>query len=389
MLQVITFIHQFFIFQLMKNLLQLNKRNVKIFSNVMTFAIIGSLLMIAGPFTTTNKIAYAKQSDPGSALKLYAANIPIDIPLIKGYVNGKEMYVIATDASDKETADLITNKTGFKVNVAPVLSKTPPGVLSQAYDFKNGINGDGLFGFQSPVLSAKPGDEGYNPLYQLNTVEWVNQENAQELKSVDEILAAEQNGQIKIEKTNVVVNKPAVKWNGGEMMIKEGEINDETSYGKGQVTKIDIENMAATFVAHRGWGPDGSTIYYIVTDATPEMPASMMGVIYTDSDEKLATTPAALELTQFTNGINGTGPMGFQPGIGHAGPTDENYTPMWRINFAEWKDPTQAKLLQTLFDLDEAQTKGLLNISPAMEGKHVVNCPFFDQQTVLKHVSKQ
>ena len=375
----------------MKNLLRPNKRERKIFTNVMAFAIIGSLLLIAGPLLTTtiNKIAYAQQSDPGSELKLAAANIPIDIPLIKGYVNGKEMYVIATDASDKETADLITNKTGFKANVAPVLSQTPTDVLGQAYAFMDGINGDGLFGFQSSVLSAKPGDNGYSPLYQLNKVQWVNQENVQELKSIDEIVAAENNGQLKIEKTNVIVNKPAVKWDGGELMIKEGEINDETTYGEGQVTKIDIENMVVTFVSHRGWGPDGSTIYYIVTDAVPEMPANMMGVVFASSDEKFATTPVAVDLTQFTNGINGTGPMGFQPGIGHAGPTDENYSPMWRINFAEWNDPSQAKLLQTLEDLTDAREKGLLTIAPAMEGKHVVNCPFFDQQTVLKHLSKQ
>lgn len=354
----------------------------------MVFTIIGSLLMISSPLTT-NKVAYA-QSDPGSVLKLAAANIPIDIPLIKEYVNGKEMYVIVTDVSDKETADLITNKTGFKANFAPVLSKTPTDVLAQAYAFKNGIKGDGLVGFQSSVLSAKPGDEGYSPLYQINNVEWVNQDNAQELKSVDEILTAEQNGQLKIEKTNLVVNEPAVKWDGGQLMIKENKVvNDETPYGEGQVTKIDIENMVATFVAHRGWGPDGNTIYYIVTDAVPEMPANMMGIVHAPSDEKLATTPSAVDLTQFTNGINGTGPMGFQPGIGHAGPTDQNYSPMWRINFAEWNDPTQAKLLQTLFDLKDAQTKGLLTIAPAMEGKHVVNCPFFDQQTILKHMSKQ
>ena len=372
----------------MKNLLA-NKKDVKIFSTVLTFVIIGSLLMIAGPLTTIDNIVYAQQTaEPDSVLKLYAANIPIDIPLIKGYVNGKEMYMIATDASDKKTADAITNKTGFKANVAPVLFKTPTDVLAQTYVFKNGIKGDGLFGFQSPVLSAKPGDEGYSPLYQINKVEWVNQENAQELKSVDEIVAAENNGQLKIEKTSAVVNKPAVKWDGGQMMIKEGEINDETSYGGGQVTKIDTENMVVTFVAHRGWDPDGTTIYYIVTDAFPEMPANMMGVVHASSDEKLATTPVAIDLTQFTNGINGTGPMGFQPGIGHAGPDNENYSPMWRINFAEWNDPTQAKLLQTLFDLDDAREKGLLSIAPAMEGKHVVNCPFLDQQTVLKHMSK-
>jgi hypothetical protein len=389
MFQVITFIHQFsFIFLSMKKLLLNNRKDVKIFSTVAVFVIIGSLLMVVADPLITNNIVYA-QSNSGSVLKLAAANIPIDIPLIKEYVNGKEMYVIATDASDKETADTITNKTGFKANVAPVLSKTPIDVLAQAYAFKNGIKGDGLLGFQLSVLSAKPGDEGYSPLYQINKVTWVNPENAQELKSVDEIVAAENNGQLKIEKTNVVVNEPAVKWDGGELMIKEGEINDETTYGEGQVTKIDIENMVVTFVSHRGWGPDGSTIYYIVTDAVPEMPANMMGVVFASSDEKLATTPVAVDLTQFTNGINGTGPMGFQPGIGHAGPTDENYSPMWRINFAEWNDPSQAKLLQTLEDLTDAREKGLLTIAPAMEGKHVVNCPFFDQQTVLKDISKQ
>ena len=58
-------------------------------------------------------------------------------------------------------------------------------------------------------------------------------------------------------------------------------------------------------VAHRGWGPDGKTVYYIATDATPNMPANMMGVPYVQSDEKLVGTPVVVDLFQFTNGING------------------------------------------------------------------------------------
>ena len=115
----------------------------------MSFAIIGSLLMIAGPLLTPNKIAYA-QSEPGSVLKLASGNIPIDIPLLKGYVNGKEMYVIATDASDKETSDLITNKTGFKANVATILLKTPTDVLAQTYVFKNELKEMGYLVFNLP-----------------------------------------------------------------------------------------------------------------------------------------------------------------------------------------------------------------------------------------------
>ena len=50
------------------------------------------------------------------------------------------------------------------------------------------------------------------------------------------------------------------------------------SYSGGQITEINEEEMTVTFVAHRGWGPDGKTIYYIVTDATPSGPAETMGV---------------------------------------------------------------------------------------------------------------
>jgi hypothetical protein len=49
---------------------------------------------------------------------------------------------------------------------------------------------------------------------------------------------------------------------------------------EGQVLNIDTSKMTVTFVAHVGWGPDGKTIYYIVTDATPEMPAILcIGII--------------------------------------------------------------------------------------------------------------
>jgi hypothetical protein len=30
----------------------------------------------------------------------------------------------------------------------------------------------------------------------------------------------------------------------------------------------------------------------------------------------------------------------------------------------------------------------MITITPALDGKHVVNCPFFDQSTVAEHISK-
>ena len=331
----------------------------------------------------------AADGEPGSVLKLSQANIALDIPLIKGYENGREIFFIATDASDNKTAAMITNETGFKVNFAPVLAQTPEASRGHAYVFTNGIAGQGPFGFQLPVVNAKPGDKEYSPLMQMSLVEWNQGVTAGELKSVQEIMTAQENGSLTITKTDTIVNNPAIKWEGGSLKIREDKnINDDTPYMEGQVLNIDTNSMIVTFVSHRGWGPDGKTIYYIVTDATPAMPANMMGVPDVQADEIIATTPVAVDLLQFGKGIRGSGPMGFQSGIGVANPDDTNYSPMWRISFIEWKDPSKARILENIHDVAAMQKAGLITVVPAMEGKHVVNCPFFEPSTVFEHQSK-
>jgi hypothetical protein len=325
----------------------------------------------------------------GSVLKLSNANVELDVPMMKGYENGNEIFFIATDSSDNQTAIQITNATDFKVNFAPLLAKTPEEARGQAYVFENGVEGEGPLGFQLPVINARPGQEGYSPLLQINLVRWNEEAAAQptELRSVQDIISASNAGELTITKTDVIVNHPAVKWQGGSLQIRQDRdnINDESPYMGGQVTNIDTANMTATFVAHRGWGPDGKTVYYIVADAVPEMPASMMGVPFVPADEKLIGTPVAPDLFQFTNGINGTGPMGFQSGIGSANPDDDNYSPMWKISFLDWKNPSQAKVLQNQNDINMMLQRGLITLMPAMEGRHIVNCPFFDEETISEH----
>jgi hypothetical protein len=367
------------------------QKSIAIFSSM----IMALLLVSTATSSMQLQNTYGQQSNQssaenmGSVLKLSQSNIPIDIPMMKGYQNGLEIFFIATDASDNQTAAAITNQTGFKVNVSPVLSKTPESVLNQAYGFTNGIPGAGPFGFQLPVVAAKPGDQGFSPLWKLNLVEWNQNATPKELKSVQEIMAAQQNGSLTVKETNVVVNHPVIKWDGGSLKIKEDKsVNDTTPYVGGQVLDIDTTNMVVTMVAHRGWGPDGRTVYYIVTDATPKMPADMMGVAYVPSDEKLASTSVAVDLFQFMNGINGSGPMGFQAGIGAANTDDANYSPMWRISFIEWKDPSKARVLETVNDITSMAQAGMISITPAMNGTHVVNCPFFEPSTVFEHQIK-
>jgi hypothetical protein len=326
---------------------------------------------------------------PGSVFKLSRASIPIDIPLKEGFVNGNPIFYINTDVSDQKLAVQLTNTTGFRVNYAPLLAQAPSDAVAQFYVFKNGVKGTGTLGFQPTIGNAQPGDANYSPLWKVNIVEWKNGVTSAQLKSEKEVMDAKAKGELTVTPTNIVANCPFVKWNGGQMKIREDRnINDDSKYIGGQVLKIDTDKMLVTMVAHRGFGPDGKTIYYIVADATPQMPATMMGVTFASLDEKFLSSAAVVDLFQFANGINGSGPMGFQAGIGAANPTDPNYSPMWKISFNQWKDPSKARILETVGDIIAMRQAGMITVTPAMGGKHVVNCPFFDSSTVFEHQSR-
>jgi hypothetical protein len=134
----------------------------------------------------------------------------VEIPVSKGYVDGKIAYFIATDASDKEAVESIANNTGYQINFAPILAQTPESERGQGYLFLNGIKGEAPNGFQLPVANAVPGDEDYSPIWESNFVTWNDNAIARELKSVEEILAAQNNGELNIAETNIIVNSPAV-----------------------------------------------------------------------------------------------------------------------------------------------------------------------------------
>ncbi len=136
----------------------------------------------------------------------------VSIPVSKGFVDGKIAYFIATDASDSQIVSSVSNSTDFKVNYAPVLADTNESSRQQGYVFINGMKGEGPMGSQMSVASALPEDEGYSPLFEINYVKWdLNAtKNMRVLKSVDEITAAEKNGELTITKSNIVINSPAI-----------------------------------------------------------------------------------------------------------------------------------------------------------------------------------
>ena len=321
------------------------------------------------------------EADLGSVLRLSRANVPATIPMHQGYYDGGDVFFIITDSSDPTHADVITANQGWQVELAPLLKNTPEAALSKTYMFTNGIEGDGVHSFQNEVFTSTPAQaDVYSALTSHVHVTWNEGATSRVLDSETMIMQAAENNEITLTKVDVVLNMPQIIWPEGQMMVKDVTLTDTTPYGGGQVLDIDTEEMNVTFIAHRGWGPDGRTIYYIVTDATPSGPAGMMGVVSSPTSASLIANSAAVDLYQFKNGLTGTGPLGFQPGIAAGAPGDANYSPMWRIFMIGWDDPENAQLLETIDDMNAYREAGLIDIGIArpMDSDHIVNCPFID-----------
>lgn len=317
-----------------------------------------------------------------SSLPLSRASVPATIPMHQGFYDGSLVHFIITDSSDPTHAELITEKQGWQVELAPLLANAPDEALSKTYIFTNGMPGNGIHGFQGEVFTSTPAQSDvYSALTSHVHVTWSDGVAPRILDSEEMIMAAEVAGEITLADIPMVLNMPQIVWPDGQMMVKEDKtLADDTPYGGGQVLDIDTEEMTVTFIAHRGWGPDGRTIYYIVTDATPSAPAEMMGVVNASTSANLIASSAAVDLFQFGNGIVGSGPLGFQPGIAAGAPGDANYSPMWRIFVISWEDPDNASVLENKADIDAYQQEELISVELArpMDTDHIVNCPFID-----------
>jgi hypothetical protein len=179
------------------------------------------LASLPGNINRSGSTVPSNNNNNNKALTSTLVPSSIPLPLSKGYVNGKVAYFIATDASDNQTAIEISNNLRFKVNFAPSLAFIPQSSRQQGYEFLNGVKGQGAFGFQLPVASKLPIDDGYSPIVQLNFVKWksnsTTSDNAannnthntvRELKSASDIIAAQKNNELTVTRTNILINSP-------------------------------------------------------------------------------------------------------------------------------------------------------------------------------------
>ncbi len=324
------------------------------------------------------KLEFQKE-DP--SLLLSRTNVPIEIPMHKGMHNGNEILYIITDASDKDYVNTISEKQELNIQLSKSLKNIPENNLQKIFLFKNGIEGDGLFGFQTDIFSETPQQSNYSPLGSIIEVTWKSGQKEIIFESAADIIDAEQSGRIKFNETNVVVNTPQIKWSGGQMTERsDKQISNKMSFSGGQITEINEDELIVTFVAHRSWDSNGKTIYYIITDVTPIGPSKLIGVKHSPSMSDLLTNSSIIEQYQFKNGIIGSGSLDFQPEIFNFSSDEENYNPISKVYLVEWHDSKSAQILQTKSDIDSFHNDDLITVSIARpsNSEYIINSPIVD-----------
>ncbi len=131
------------------------------------------------------------------------------LPLKRAWVDGRTVEYVTTDISDAAMAK------AAGANYAPRLAGAVgitgrSSVLERVYKFSAG---EQISIFQSAPLPAGGANAvaAYSPLWRLVLVRWQVPAAGRELKSEEELLAAQERGEVTLEQTSIVANCPITR----------------------------------------------------------------------------------------------------------------------------------------------------------------------------------
>src|SRR6266545_4170213 len=181
--------------------------------------------------------------------------------LHRGTVDGKDVWFIRTETSDKAYADQ------ERLVWAPKLATLLRGHLAGAAYLVSGGPDD-----QPVVLSTQPGRADYTPAWRLHRAAWKRQ--PRPLGSVAQVQAARRAGRLQVTSTDIVLNAAVVKWPSGAMPVDD----QRAEYlGPGQLLEApDTSGMTVTFKLHECF----PGVRYIVTDTSMAPMAKGMNIVH-------------------------------------------------------------------------------------------------------------
>jgi hypothetical protein len=278
----------------------------------------------------------------------------------QGVVDGRDVYFIRTDASDEEFAD--AEKLVWAPKIAGLARR---GLTGEAFLASDGSEE------QAAVLSSEPGRRGYTPAWRINRFTWDT--TPRMLRSVADVRAAEEKGDLTVERTDIVLNAAVVMWSTGEMPVDD----ERREYlGPGQLLEpVDTSELTVTFKLHECF----PGVRYIVCDTSLEPMAEGMAVAHSPGLESSPEAGATGRTNVFMNGIEGPGPMGFQPSVFDSRAGSMDWSPYWDHMTYGWRDEADPRVLITEEEVHTERDGGRLEEfpgTPETAGEtFTVNCP--------------
>lgn len=131
------------------------------------------------------------------------------VAISRAWVEGRTVDYITTDVSDAATARAMgANHVPRLADALPAPGR--PALLERVYAFPGGEQISIFQSAPSPA-GADNTDRAYTPLWRMVAVRWVKPDRVRELRSEEELLAAEESGDVALEMTRVVVNCPILR----------------------------------------------------------------------------------------------------------------------------------------------------------------------------------
>lgn len=275
-------------------------------------------------------------------------------------VDGADAYFIRTDSSDQDHADQEQ-----LVFVPKLQALAEEGLAAAAYVFE-GAGED-----QPVVLSTEPGRDDYTPAFELRRVTWDGDPRV--VRSAADVEAAADAGELTVEATGIVVNAPVVVWSTGRLPSDDELVE---YLGPGQlVGEPDLDALEVTFKLHECY--PGSR--YIVTDTSAPPMAEGMHIGAGPRLQEATAAGATGRVNVFMGGIEGPGPMGFQPSVFDSRAGDPVWSPYWDHLTYVWDDGADARVLEDEAAVHAARDAGEVEEfvgTPDTDGQgFVVNCP--------------
>lgn len=180
----------------------------------------GLLLLAAcgdGEVPTTERTPLEQTDAMGDA----GEDQPPRFPPVFAYYEGEEVFFIHSETSNPEVSQMLTDMMGGSpVLVVDSLAEIPAELLGTVYVFTNGVEPEdtpaGPMGFQPDVFDSAPGDADYTPLRRIMVVSWADDAEPRLLTAEQEILDAQQAGELTIGERGAVAVMPLLTWPDGQ-----------------------------------------------------------------------------------------------------------------------------------------------------------------------------